>query len=156
MSIITPTPFPSTNGGDGGTLGKILKAIKMIIDIFKKPSEEAGKLDSMNDYSSLENIGRIMRIFSDFKDQVHVKALDIENAVSEEVNFYVEELHNILQENANKVDKYGIHVKRIERQIDKISSKVTGTIDNKLSKKVSLDNAECREIVKMIPGSQKS
>jgi hypothetical protein len=77
----------------------------------------------VNDNSSLENIDRITQIFSDFKDQVHTKALDVENAVGEEVNFYVEELHDILQENSNKVDKYGIRIKRIERQIDKISLK---------------------------------
>ena len=155
MSSIIRTPFPPIGGGDGGTIGKIIKAIKIIIDIFKKPSEEAGKTDSVNDNSSLENIDRITQIFSDFKDQVHTKALDVENAVGEEVNFYVEELHDILQENSNKVDKYGVRIKRIERQIDKISSKVKGTIDNEISKKVSLDNAECKEIIKMIPGSKK-
>lgn len=155
MSSIIRTPFPPIGGGDGGTIGKIIKAIKIIRDIFKKPSEEAGKTDSVNDNSSLENIDRITQIFSDFKDQVHTKALDVENAVGEEVNFYVEELHDILQENSNKVDKYGVRIKRIERQIDKISSKVKGTIDNEISKKVSLDNAQCKEIIKMIPGSKK-
>lgn len=155
MSGIIGTPFPPIGGGDGGTIGKIIKAIKIIRDIFKKPSEEAGKTDSVNDNSSLENIDRITQIFADFKDQVHTKALDVENAVSEEVNFYVEELHGILHENSNKVDKYGIRIKRIERQINKISLKVKGTIDNDISKKVSLDNAECKEIVKMIPGSKK-
>ena len=61
----------------------------------------------------------------------------------------------MLDANADKVEKYNIHTKRIERQIDKIASKVNGTIDNELSKKVSLDNTECKEIVKMIPGSKK-
>ena len=67
----------------------------------------------------------------------------------------MEELHDILDANADKVDKYNIHIKRIERQIDKIASKINGTIDNELCKKVSLDNTECKEIVKMIPGSKK-
>ena len=153
MSSIIRAPFPPIGGG--GIIGMIIKVIKIIKDSIKKPSEEAGKTDSVNDNSSLENIDRIMQIFSNFKDQVHTRALDVENAVGEEVNFYVEELHGILQENSNKVDKYGIHIKRIERQIDKISSKVKGTIDNEISKKVSLDNVGCKEIVKMIPGSKK-
>ena len=155
MSGIIGTPFPPIGGGDGGTIRKIIKAIKIIRDIFKKPSKEAGKTDSVNDNSTLENIDRITQIFSDFKDQVHTKALVVENAVGEEVSFYVEELHGILQENSNKVDKYGIRIKRIERQVNKISLKVKGTIDNDISKKVSLDNVECKEIVKMIPGSKK-
>ena len=85
----------------------------------------------------------------------NTKAIEIENAVAKEVNYYVEELHDILDANADKVDKYNIHIKRIERQIDKIASKINGTIDNELCKKVSLDNTECKEIVKMIPGSKK-
>jgi hypothetical protein len=38
MSSIIRTPFPPIGGGDGGTIGKIIKAIKIIRDIFKKPS----------------------------------------------------------------------------------------------------------------------
>lgn len=155
MSIIIPPPFPPINGGDGGTIAKIIKAIKMIRDIFKKPAEQAGKTDSVNENSSLENIDRLYQIFTDFKEQVHIKTLDIENAVLQEVNFYVEELHDILFENSDKVDKYKIKIKKIEKQIDKISSRVKGVIDNELSKKISLDNSECKEIVKMIPGSKK-
>ncbi|EYE89099.1 hypothetical protein Q428_04640 [Fervidicella metallireducens AeB] len=155
MSNIIGSPIPPIGNKDGEIIIKIIKAIKILKDIFKKPSEEAGKTDSVNDNSSLENIDRIIQIFSDFKDQVHAKALDIENTIDEEVNFYVEELHSILQDNSKKVDKYGISIKRIERQIDKISSKIKGTIDNEISKNISLDNAECRKIVNMIPGSKK-
>lgn len=136
----------------GGTIGRIIKVVKTLFSIFKKPSKEAGETDS-ND--SLENIERITRIFADFKEQVHSRAVEVEKAVEDEVNYYVEELHGILTENDEKVVKYGIHIKRIERQIDRISSRVKGTIDNELSKKVSLDNSECKEIVKMIPGAKK-
>lgn len=155
MSGIIGTPFSPIGGGDGGIIGKIIKVIKVIKDIFMKPSKEAGKTDSMNDNSSLENINKITEILSDFKEQIHIKLLDVENAVCDEVNFYLEELHDILDENSNKVDKYGINIKRIEREIDRISSSIHGVIDNEISKKVSLDNAECKEILKMIPGLKK-
>lgn len=154
MSFIMPNRLPPI-GGDGKIIGKIIKAVKILIDIFKKSSKETGDSDSVNDKSSLENIDRITQIFSDFKEQVHVKTIEIENSIMGEVDFYLEELHSILNENSQQVDKYGICVKRIERQIDKIASKVRGTIDNVISKKVSLDNARCREILKMIPGSKK-
>ena len=139
----------------GGTIEKIIKVVKTLIGIFKKPSKEAGETDSINDNTSLENIDRITQIFVDFKEQVHTRAVEVEKAVTDEVNYYVEELHDILADNDEKVVKYGIHTKRIKRQIDRISLRVKGTIDNELSKKVSLDNAECREIVKMIPGAKK-
>lgn len=150
-NIMGPS-FPPMGGGIGGTIGKIIKVVKTLFSIFKRPSEEVGKTDS-ND--SLENIERIMQIFSDFKEQVHSRAVEVEKAVADEVNYYVDELHDLLTENEEKVVKYGISIKRIERQIDSISSKVNGTIDNELSKKVSLDNFECKEIVKMIPGAKK-
>lgn len=151
-SIVMGPSFPPIGGGAGGTIGKIIKVIKTLVGIFKKPAEEAGKTDQTD---SLENIERITQIFSDFKEQVHSRAIEIEKAVESEVRYYVEELHDILDENADKVDKYGIHIKRIERQIDKISTRIKGTIDNELSKRVSLDNSECKEIVRMIPGSKK-
>lgn len=139
----------------GGTVGKIIKVVKTLIDIFKKPSKDAGETDSINDNSSLENIDRITQIFADFKEQVHARALEVEAAVADELNYYTEELQDILTDNSDKVEKYGIHIKRIQRQIDKIASRVKGTIDNELSKKVSLDNSQCKEIVKMIPGAKK-
>lgn len=144
--------FPPIGGGTGGKIGRIIKVIKTLVGIFKKPAEEAGKTDQTD---SLENIERITQIFANFKEQVHAKSVEIEKAVESEVGYYAEELHEILDENEEKVNKYGIRTKRIERQIDKISSRVKGTIDNELSKKVSLDNAECKEIVRMIPGTKK-
>ena len=136
----------------GGTIGRIIKVVKTLFSILKKSSKHAGETDETD---SLEKIERITQIFVDFKEQVHARAIEVEKAVDDEVNYYVEELHDILDENDEKVVKYGIHTKRIERQIDRVSSRVKGTIDNELSRKVSLDNLECKEIVKMIPGAKK-
>lgn len=149
--IIGPST-PPVGGGTGETIGKIVKVIKILLGIWKKPSKETGKTDS-ND--SLENIERIIQIFSDFKEQVHSRAIEIERAVEGEVSYYVEELQDILIENSEQVTKYGINTRRIERQIEKISARTKGIIDNEISKKVSLDNAECKDIVKMIPGEKK-
>ena len=151
-SILFPNPKPPS---DGGLLGKIVKIIKGFFNIFRKPAQEAGNTDSVNDNSSLENIERITQIFTDFKNQVSSRTAEIENAVNDEVNYYVEELLDILNNNPNMVEKYGIHIKRINRQISKITSRIHGTMDSIISKKVSLDNAECKAIIQMIPGSKK-
>lgn len=154
-NIIMKPPIPPIGDGAGEIIKKIIKVANKLMGIFKKPSKDAGETESINDNSSLENIERISQIFIDFKEQVHTRAVDVEQAVADEVSYYVEELHDILSDNNDKVVKYGIHIKRIERQIDRIALRVKGTIDNALSKKVSLDNAECKEIVKMIPGAKK-
>jgi len=149
MSIINILRLPVPVGD---ILKIVLKAVKTLSYIFNKPAEEAGKTDQID---SIENIERITQIFADFKEKVHVKTVEIEKTVEGEVNYYVEELHAILDENADAVDKYGIRTRQIEREIDRISAGVKGTIDNELSKMVSLDNAECKEIVKMLPGAKK-
>lgn len=141
--------------GDGGFFKKIIKIVKSLIGIFQKPSKEIGKTDSINDNSSLENIDHITKVFSDFKEQARVKSSVVEQSLLTEVNYYTEELRQILDQDIDKGLKYGIHFKRIERQIDKIASGIKGVIDNELLKIVSLDNKECRDIVKMIPGSKK-
>lgn len=150
--IYDESPLPRD---PGGMIEKIINIIGTVVDWFGNIAKKTGETDSVNDNSSLDNIDRITNIFTDFKGQAHTKAVEIENAVAKEVDYYVEELHDMLDANADKVEKYNIHTKRIERQIDKIASKINGTIDNELCKKVSLDNTECKEIVKMIPGSKK-
>lgn len=146
--------FPDIyNGRDAiKAIGEIIAAVKTVADIFKKSSEEAGKTDSDD---SKENIENIIEIFTRFREQIHERTLNVEKAVEDEVNYYAEEFHDILQENAEKVVKYGIHTKRIDREIDKVSTRVKKTIDNELSKKVSLDNTECKQIIRMIPGAKK-
>lgn len=149
---IVSLPFPGKGPVD---FEKVVKVIKTIISIFKKTSKDTGKTDSIRNDSSLENIDRIIQIFNDFKQQVHNKAVEVENTVQAEVDYYVEELRDLLNDNNDKVVKYEIHIKKIERQIDKISLKIKGTIDTELSRMITLDNSECREIMKMIPGAKK-
>lgn len=148
-------PFNPIPPSDGGIISKIIKVIKTIFGIFKKPAQEAGNADSVNDNSSLDNIERITQIFTDVKNQVHSRSEEIESAVTAEINFYVEELLDILSNNPETVEKYGIRVKRINREINRIASRIHGTMDNIISRKVSLDNAECKKIIQMIPGSKK-
>lgn len=133
----------------------IIKIAKTIWDLFRKPAELAGKTDSINDNSSLENVDAIVQIFTDFKEKIREKAIVIEDAVGEEVEFYMEELQDMLQEKTEIAGKYGIQLKRMERQIEKIASRVKGSIDNEVAKKVSLDNVDCKAVVKMIPGTKK-
>lgn len=144
--------MPLIGSSIGGTIIQIVKVIKSLFGLFKKPAEETGKIDQTD---SLENIEHLIQIFTDFKEQVHLRATEVEKAVEGEVSYYVEELYEILNQNEDKVIKYDIRIKRIKRQIDKIMSKVKGTIDNEMSKKVSLDNSECKEIIKLIPGVKK-
>ena len=91
-----------------------------MVDWIGNIAGKTGETDSINDNSSLENIDRITSIFTDFREQAHTKAVEIENAVAKEVNYFVEELHDILDANADKVDKYNIHVKELSVRLIKL------------------------------------
>ena len=134
---------------------KLIKMIKSIFGIFKKTSEETGKLESINNNSTLEDIDRMTQICSAFKQHAHYKLIEVENSICDEINHYIEEFYFILEENEERINEYRIRTNLIKREIDKIVSRVKGTIDIELSKKISLDNSECKSIMKMIPGSKK-
>ncbi len=148
----TIMPFPSA----GGIIDKVIKAAKVLWNIVSMiPAKDAAKVDSVDKKSSIDDIEHIIEIFADFKEQVHIKAVEIENAANEEINFYIEELKSVLIENHDKVSMYGIRISRIEKKIYKIATGINGSIDCEISKRVSLDNVECGNIMKMLSGTKK-
>ena len=156
MTIVSTPRLPNTGKGIGEVVKVVINVVKKIWDmVTKKPAEDGSKLDSVNDNSSLENIDKITEIFSGFKSQVHQRSVEIENAMKEEVDFYIDELRELLLEYQETTDKYEIRMSRIERKIDRILPRLDGIIDHEISKKVSLDDMECRQLMKMIPGEKK-
>lgn len=145
-------PVPLPDEALKGILGTVVKVIKNLFNIFKTTAKEVGKTDAEN---SLEKVERVTQIFADFKNQIRSRMMEVEDKVGSEVDYYLEELRSVLSENREKVEKYGIHMKRIERQVNKISSRIKGSIEHELSKTVSLDNASCNAVVTMIPGARK-
>ena len=151
--IINPMPIPPTPRPGLPTLVKIIKrVITGIKNLFKGQAKEAGQVDQKE---SVENVDRLSQIFADMREQARQKTMEIEGAVEKEVDYYIEELHRILEDNADKMDKYGIRVNRTNRQIDRIKSRLKGVIDHEISRTVSFDNPECNRIIKMIPGAKK-
>lgn len=143
------------SGGAGGTVKKIFKAIKSVLGFISGFAKDGSDADSINDNSSLENIDRITEIFSDFKEQVCLRSTEIEKAITEEVRFYLDEIKQLLIENQKMAEKYNIRVNIIERKINRILPHLEGIIGHEVSKKISLDNTECKNIMKMIPGEKK-
>lgn len=146
-------PFPGLPKSDGGLLGKI---IKIVWDsITQKPSKEIGEAKQQNKNSSVEDVDKIQLILENYRGQVHREANRIEGAIHDEVAHYVEELNGILLQERELLDKYKIKTKQIERAIERLLKNINGNIDKMICKKVSLDNAECRNILRMIPGTKK-
>lgn len=153
MIIRDPMPLPSR---DGKILKIIIKITKSILDLLRnKSAKEGGKAPQANDQASVDDIDHIMRVFDAFKEQVHTQAEKIEQEMQTEISYYLEELNQMLLDNNDVLEKYGIRIAQIQKNIDKILDSVVGSIDNEISKSVSLSNIECRNIMKMIPGEKK-
>lgn len=137
-------------------LKKIVKIIKTVWDmLISNSAKDASSVDSLDDNFSLDNIERITEIFYDFKEQTQQRLSEIEKAIKEEVEFYLDEIKWTLEENQEITEKYRIRVGRIKRRIDCILPHLEGVIEQEISQKISLDNSECRDIMKMIPGQKK-
>lgn len=156
MSNIMPEIPPIGSGGNGGKLLKtVIRIVKGIWDFITGSAKGGGDTNSITDDSSLENIDKIVELFSGFKEQVHSRSVEIERNILDEISFYLDEIKQMLIDNQNLSEKYGIKVERIERKIDRIIPHMSGIIDFELSKRISLDNVKCKNIMKMIPGEKK-
>lgn len=153
MKNIVGSPFPPIDNDLLRMVADI--GSKILSAIFGETTKEISKTDSISTNESIENVDKVITAFANYKEQIKIAADKIEKSVIKEVDSYIEELKIILDENKEVKKKYGINVKRIERQINKISSNISNYIDIQISKKVSLDNAECKAIISMPAGTRK-
>ena len=144
--------IPLVLGGIGG-LPKMLK--KIWENLTKEPAKAAALLNAVNDQSTAADVSRAAEVFGLYKDQVREEAETIEKAVEEEVEYFLKEITAMLQENGDALSRYQIRLSRIERKTRKILSKIEGRIEHEVSRRVSLDNPECKRILAMSSGSRK-
>lgn len=144
--------IPVVLGGIGG-LPKLLK--KIWENLTEEPAKEAASLKAVNDQSPVADVSRAAEVFETYKDQVRKEAETIENAVEEEVEYFLKEITAMLQAKEDVLSRYQIRLPRIERKTRKILSKIKGRIDHEISRTVSLDNPECKRILAMSSGSRK-
>lgn len=147
MSIVPAPKIP--NPGGGLLLYFIINAAKKLISVFGK------KAKPINNDSSVSDIEEVTKVFEGFKRIVKEKTDTIEKKAAEEIQFYIDELHQLLDQHVEMTSKYRINVTRLNRSIGRLPSNINGVIDATISKKVSLDNPKCKEVLKMLPGAKK-
>ncbi|MCI8582846.1 MAG: hypothetical protein HFH13_06925 [Dorea sp.] len=121
----------------------------------KQQAENISRTEGITDNSSAEDVENIINIFSDYKRKVHEKTTEIENILEKELEAYREELRITLEDKSEAIKKYGIRPERLEKEIHRLGRDIHGSIDKEISRKISLDDSECRKIMRMIPGEQK-
>lgn len=131
------------------------KVYKFWKETFGKTAENAGKTAPVTNESTIEDVAEINRIFNDFKISIEKQANDIENKLVEEISQYADELCFAVDGGSSLLSKYQINLNRLKSQIDKLKNGITGTMPKEVSKIISLDNPDCKRIVKMLPGRKK-
>lgn len=150
--IIPKLPLPN-NDRVIDVLTKIIPEIIMkIIDV---AAQDASKVDSINDNSSLSNIDHIFKIFEEFRKSAKQSYEKVENVMKSEVSYWVDAVTKTVTDKESISEKYGINIGYIKKRMKEILEGINGAVDFELSKNVSLDNYKCREIMKMPSGDKR-
>lgn len=135
-------------------------------DVIGKPREAGQQLSGQTaqedaydpEYAKIEETRRINESLREYTRSLEPIADKFEKdclkACKEGIDHLVEDIKKINNQKFNG-KKLNINVERLERKLQTIERTVNGTIKKRLSKKVSIDDAECLRILKMPRGAAK-
>jgi len=116
-------------------------------------SKYTGKTDRYDkERARLEETKRINMILTEFSLNLEKKADEIEREAINESKVYFKELLNELK--ASKAET-GVNISRIERTMSRIEREIKGNLKTYISKRISIDDIECLEILKLDAGYEK-
>ncbi len=154
--------IPSIGGGImslpvvGGGLSLLVGLAKGVWDmITKDTAKEMAELEPISIKSSAEDIQNLTEVFENCKEQVHREAQKMENAVCEEVEYYLEEVNNLLSENKTLMDHYHIRARSVDRRMREILSGVSREFELEISRSMCLSNPECKRVLEMVQGTRR-
>lgn len=151
MAAFIP-PIPPVIGKE---IAKLLKYIPAILKGISKFSKKASEEKPVTKDSTADGVERMVEILEEYRQEARKTASDIEDSVYKEVAYYMEELSQYLKDKGELLENYGIYSMRIDRQMQRILSGMKGFIDKEICREISLGNPKLKEIIKMLPGTQK-
>lgn len=122
---------------------------------FNKTADEVGQENPLTNESTIEDVSKINEIFNEFKLSVEKEAKPLIEKIKSEIEDYADELCFIVEQQNEVLVKANINLRSFRRQINKLKKNIDGKIENEISRVISLDNPECKTIVKMLPGEKK-
>lgn len=150
--IIPKLPLPNMDK----VVDVLTRIAPVIIDkIISGAAKDASKVDSINDNPSLSNIDHIYKIFAEFKRSAQQSSEKVEDVIKGEVSHWVDAVMEMIADKESITGKYGINLRHIKKKMNEIPEGINGVVDFELSKKISLDNYECKEIMKMPSGDKR-
>ncbi len=122
-------------------------------------SRSGGQTGSYNpNTTNLENTIKVQHALTDFKTDTQERSTQLENKVIElsrkKLDVFIDELRD-----CNNIRYAGrslsININHIERENRKTEDTIHGFIVKRVAKRISLDDSECLEILKLNPGKEK-
>lgn len=130
---------------------KLINIGKNVWDFIKNRGiKDTEKID---EHSSPQDINQISIALSDIRAYTVQISNPIINKVKDDITSYTEELLMIMQDKSNIVNRYTCRV--FERDVKDLSNDIEQYWQNEMYKKISLDNIECLNILKMPAGNRK-
>ncbi len=133
-------------------VGDRLTAMCTEVDKTAKRTSEEESYDRGS--AKIAETQRINKILSDFSLNLQKQADDIENIAIKESQIYFDELISVLAK-INIDGDIKINIDKIKRELAKVNHNIRGSFKRHLAKRVSIDDIECLEILKMDAGSAK-
>lgn len=149
IKLPLPLPFPIPGGGGiaGGIFSFLLKKAWKIIRDFMNPPKES---ETPKEVIACNDAFRI------FCQQVNQEAKQIETASLQHLENYCAYLENIDKTSAGGfLKKYKISTRGMVRQMNFLKMQIPGLIGSEVSRRLSDTDAECLQIRKMLPGTEK-
>lgn len=129
-------------------VGGLVKSLFANNDGFNLKSFSNKNRDDINEVANLN------AALTDYRTQVGEVGQVIENDIINSCEVFFDDLIGLFESINNS---YSIgNIERARRKTSRFRSHIEGTFENHTAKRVSLDDMECLEILKMLPGETKS
>lgn len=104
---------------------------------------------------SVHKVTEINNILVEFSEDMNDRAKDIENTCIQYVEDYFDSILKLIDEQSTDI-KEGINLTRLKRTRKKIHNAINGCIQYEIAEKISIDNMECMEILKIKSAEERS
>lgn len=112
-----------------------------------------GKSKKIDEKSTAEDINQISMALLDIRAHTLKESESMIADVKDSMKSYAEELFFVIDDKLDLVDKYTYRV--FKEDIDKLMHETEEYWHNAINKKISLDNIDCLNILKMVAGNRK-
>lgn len=117
-------------------------------------SQEISKTEALSETSSVAQVEDISKTVRKYYNEYESIGEAKEETARKNIEIFFNGLENLLQKERQLAEDYGMS--QLRRKKDRLCRDIEGTITDAIMLNLSLDNSECRQILSMQAGNEKS